>query len=115
MSNKNDYKLYLLSVENRGKTLNSKEVLKIFGYATDTYINKRIRVRKYLEALEYKHPRQFWKIKSLAALKYTRISDIYSPGGIHHRLKNVIGTSLFLIPRKDVPFWLLKEYGGKII
>ncbi|MGD2072874.1 MAG: hypothetical protein PVG65_05250, partial [Candidatus Thorarchaeota archaeon] len=106
------------------KNLTSDEVRKIFGYKKGYTINgPRSRIYIYIEFQTYKHPKILWKIKNLVALERDEFFKLHhgfiSSNMIIKKLKWTSPTTLsrvnlFLIDRKKVPFWKLKEFGGWI-
>jgi len=106
-----NYDLYLICVKNKGKKLTTKEALKLFEYSINTEI-RGSRIHKFLEAIEYKHPKQFWMVRSIVAVPM----EVAYSHQISLRFKEIIfkkNEKLFLVPRNLVPFWVLEEYGGK--
>jgi len=109
-----DYDLYKMARKNVGKKGTSKEMAKLFGFHKKTYIYKS-RLYKFLEHAEYKHPKSYWIVPDLIAIPRDGLFDLnipirvtrYTGTFVHH------GTKYFLIRSEHVPFWAMKEYGGK--
>ena len=118
--NKNDYELYLLSRKYVGEILTSKEALKIFGYSKSTYICDTILMKYLKQITKYGTRPKVFMVKDLAALDDDTI-DKLNVDTLEYKVNRSFGfrkiqkTDLYLVSRQVVPFWLLKEFGGKII
>ena len=108
-----DYDLYKLSRVHKGKKGSSPQIAKLFGFSKKTYVY-RSRIYKFVAPLEYKHPRQFWMVRDVVAIPRHALFDLnikrgfaYSDNFRHE------GQVYFLLPAHTIPFWAMKEYGGK--
>jgi len=116
MAHKDDYKLYLISRKHAGSILGPSDLLEYFGYSQKTNIIDT-RVMKYVVRLtHYSSKNQIYEVMNYAAVPMKIILE-YNIGvnknkRIHY--KKISKKDLYLVPRKLVPFWLLKEYGGDI-
>lgn len=119
--NKNDYELYLLSRKYAGEILTSKEAMKKFGYSKSTYICDTVLMKYLKQITKYGTRPKLFMVKDLVALDDGTIDNKLNKKSVEYRENRVSGfrrimkTDLYLLPRCVVPFWLLKEFGGKII
>jgi len=105
--------------------LKTKDVLEYFGYAKGTSINRsRLHRFNLVSFFRYKHPKTFWKLNKKYALirwddyheflfKKFPVPSSNSYGGQIRYIKDHRKT-YFLVIREILPFWLLKEYGGRL-
>lgn len=111
MKKKNLYDLYLISREFPNGTFTSKEILQIFGYSDKSSLKGGCQIYYFAQRLLYNHPRWFWKVRNMVAIKASLINIDYDapviPGPNNEPLR--------LVNRNEAPFYLLKEYGGPII
>lgn len=119
--NKNDYELYLLSRKYVGESMTSKEALKTFGYSEKSYICDTL-LMKYLQQItSYGIRPKIFIVRDLVALDDDTIDNKIYDNSLEYQINRSFGfrriqkTDLYLVSRWLVPFWLLKEYGGKII
>lgn len=128
---KTDYQLYKIARKYAGKTLNTKEVDKIFGRSPRCInITKRSSLFKFIKKGKYSHPAMYWIVRDEIAVTYKDLPDSWrvtriikvkkGVGGNHggyvmgegvHILKKRTKI-LFLIPPEQISFWKLKQYGG---
>jgi len=117
MAHKNDYTLYLISRQKVGNIYREKEALVEFGYSMHTRPYDT-RLLKYLDKVaSITGGNRLYKVKNFAAVTDEVIKN-YRLGKFRNKkqvFRRVSGTEFYLVPRKIVPFWLLKEYGGEII
>ena len=111
MKNKSLYSLYLISREFPNGTFTSKELLRIFGYSNESKLRSDSQILYFVERLVYTHPRWYWRIRDVVAIKPSLINIDYDapviPGPDNKPLR--------LVNRNEAPFYLLKEYGGPIV
>jgi hypothetical protein len=109
-----DYDLYELSRKHRGKEGTSKEMARLFGILETTYIYKS-RIYKFLEHIAYKHPRSYWRVRDVIALTRDNLNELGIPGNAYAHCGTFRhkGINYFLIDSEYIPFWKVKEYGGK--
>ena len=111
MKNKSLYDLYLLAREFPNGTFTSKELLRIFGYSKNSSLNWGCQILYFAQRLVYTHPRWYWRIRDVVAIKPSLINIDYDapviPGPDNKQLR--------LVNRNEAPFYLLKEYGGPIV
>lgn len=115
-----DYELYLLSRKHVGEIITSKEALEIFGYAKSTYICKTL-IMKYLQQITpYGQKPKKFMVRNFAALDDDTINKL-TVNTLEYKINRAFGfkkirkTDLYLVSRQVVSFWMLKEFGGKII
>ncbi len=110
---KDPYELLKICNSNSGKILKSKEALKLFGYSEKTAFNETAACHFALRAGHSQGSGQssLWRLESWAILPGKTIFEIAPNPWLTYVRE--IKSGLFLYPRDKVPFWMLKEYGGK--
>ena len=100
--------------ENDGKILSAQEILKLFGYSKKSTIN-RLKVTKFLLHDKYKHPSSYWKIKIWVLLAPKQLAEVEPESPFFNPcIRRVSPFGLFIYHKDKVPWWMLKEYGGKL-
>jgi hypothetical protein len=127
MKRKTYWDIYLIIRNYKGKDLlKTNEVLKIFGYSKNTYINNT-KAYPFIQLIAYEHPFQYWKIRNNeVAVLYKDLPDVIKKRigsltrNIHHTSHyfNIIDPDdkiRYFINEDQIPFWKLAKYGGYII
>ena len=78
MKNKNLYDLYLISREFPNGTFTSQEILKIFGYSEKSSLRGGCQIYYFAQRLAYEHPRWFWRVRNIVAIKASLIDINYN-------------------------------------
>jgi len=113
---KNIHELLKICNENSGKILRSKEILKLFGYSTNTNVNET--TAGYFLTMAGNSPGsgtpQMWKIGSWVIVTRDELNSLVNPKDIWEGRWTTIKYNQYLFPRDRIPWWRLKEYGGKL-
>ena len=130
MKRKTTWDIYLITRNHKGSNLlKTNEVLKIFGYSKNTYINKT-KSYPFINIITYLHPVQYWEIKNgYVAVLFEDLPDfekqyitnistrVFKPNNDsqYFTFLDPNNEIRYLINEEEIPFWKLAKYGGYII
>jgi len=112
---KDIYELLKICNKNSGKILPTKEILKLFGYSTKTNLNETKAMHFIYSAgiASGSGQASLWKIGNWSILNRHEIYEAI--GNEYWMLKHrQLMVNKFLCPKDKIPWWRLKEYGGKL-
>ncbi len=112
---KNIYDLLKICNKNSEKILPTKEVLKLFGYSKNTNLNETKAMYLIYSAgiASGSGQASLWKIGNWSILNRHEMCEVL--GNEYWMLKQrQLTVDKFLCPKDKIPWWRLKEYGGKL-
>ncbi len=112
---KNIYALLKICNKNSGKILPTKEILKLFGYSKNTNLNET-KAMYFIDSAGIASgsgQASLWKIGSWSILNRNEMYEVIGNQYwmMKHRQPFI---DKFLCPKDKIPWWRLKEYGGKL-
>jgi hypothetical protein len=112
---KKEIVLYEFALKNGGKSFWAKEIIDMFGYSEAAKFGYpsvlASRLGKYIDLLP-KPKRQSKRYLIIKNVLWVPMSII--EGRITRTARQYPRHGYYLVPRSDVPWWVLPEYGGKI-